>query len=243
MGEESITRVLVVEDNRFSWEFLKAALQGFGIVSEVAADGLDAIHKLDKKRYELVFMDCQMPNMDGYEATRKIRSLLGSNHLIPIVGISATVTTELQERCIRSGMNVLLQKPVTVESLKQLIDKYMPNHKRVKENQNAYDLDMKINFNDAVSLLCKELKISMADASSLLQDFFRIGRQLCFNIEQASVRENQADLTKYAHQIKGMASIMRLREIQAIAERLEKDTGQMTEDISQLKKLLFEHGF
>ncbi len=241
MKEESETKVLVVEDNSFSWEFLKAALQGLGLGSEVARDGLEAVQKLEEKRYELVFMDCQLPNMDGYEATRRIRSMKGNNITVPIIAISATVTAQIQDRCLRCGMNGLLQKPVDTDYLKQLVDRYMPNQRGVINYKNTVDVDREINFKDAVSLLCKEMRITMAEASSLMQDFFRISRQLFLNIENASISGNQADIARYAHQIKGMASIMRLRRIQSAAERLEKGTGQLTCEVNQLKKLLIEY--
>lgn len=241
MGEEGTAQALVVEDNSFSSEFLKAALQGVGIVSEVANDGLEAIHKLGKTRYQIVFMDCQMPNMDGFEAAKRIRSMNGDNASIPIIAISATITKQVQERCFRCGMNAVLQKPITTESLKALIDRYMPNQRTAKENCNVFDLDRRINFKDAVSFLSKEMRISMEEASSLLQDFFRISEQLILNIEDASASGNQDDVARYAHQIKGMASIMRLRAIQAVAERLEKGTGQMTCEVDQLKKLLIAY--
>ena len=241
MKQVSEIQVLIVEDNDFSLEFFRATLQELGIGSEIARDGLEAIEKLEKKRYALVFMDCHMPNMDGYEATRKIRSMKGNNIAVPIIAISATVSVQVQDRCFRCGMNGLLQKPVDTNHLKRLIERYIPNQKSAINNKNIFDLDSEMNCKDAVSLLCKELKISMAEASSLMQDFFRISRQLFFEIENASTNGNQADIARYAHQIKGMASIMRLRRIQTVAERLEKGTGEMTCEINQLKKLLFEY--
>lgn len=243
MRENSATQVLVVEDNSFSCEFFKATLQGMGIASEVAKDGFEAIRKLEKKRYELVFMDCQMPNMDGYEATRKIRSMSGDSISVPIIAISATVTAQIRERCFSCGMNEILQKPVDAERLKEMIDRYLPNQRIVMNKQNTFDLDKEINFKNAVTVLCKEMRISMAEASSLMQDFFRISKQLFLNIENASASGNQEDVARFAHQIKGMASIMRLRRIQSVAERLEKGTAQMTSEIDQLKKLLIEYRF
>lgn len=238
---EELTTVLVVEDNSFSWEFFKAVLSGLGIVSEVARDGLEAFCMLEKKTFGLVFMDCQMPNMDGYEATSKIRAMGNTFYSIPIIGISATVTDEIRVRCFRSGMNDVIEKPVDIDLLKDMIDRYLPNQEIGRVNQKAANLDGQINFDDAVSLLCKEMKISIGEATNLLEDFFRISKQLILKIENASTNGNQADVAKYAHQIKGMASMMRLRKIQAIADKLEKGGTQMTWELNQLKKVLFAY--
>lgn len=241
MGKESAT-VLVVEDNSFSWQFFKAVLSGLGIVSEVAGDGLEAIDMLEKKTYGLVFMDCQMPNMDGYDATKKIRAMGNNFYSIPIIGISATVTDPIRVRCFRSGMNDVIEKPVDVNLLKDMIDTYLPDQGMDRGNQKIVDLDGEINFDDAVSLLCKEMKISVGEATNLLKDFFHICKQLILKIENASTIGNQSDVAKYAHQIKGMASMMRLRKIQAIADKLEKGGAQMTWELNQLKKVLFAYG-
>lgn len=241
MGEKSAT-VLVVEDNSFSWEFFKAVLSGLGIMSEVAKDGLEAISMLEKKTFGLVFMDCQMPNMDGYEATKKIRAMGNTLYSIPIIGISATVTDEIRVRCFRSGMNDVLEKPVEIGFLKDMIDKYLPSQENGRLNQKVTDFDWEFNFDDAVSLLCKEMKISIGEATNLLKDFFYISKKLLLKIETASLSGNQADVAKYAHQIKGMASMMRLRKIQTIADKLEKGGTQMTWELNQLKKALFADG-
>ena len=241
MGEKSAT-VLVVEDNSFSWEFFKAVLSGLGIMSEVAKDGLEAISMLEKKTFGLVFMDCQMPNMDGYEATKKIRAMGNNFYSIPIIGISATVTDEIRVRCFRSGMNDVLEKPVEIGFLKDMIDKYFPSQENGRLNQKVTDFDWEFNFDDAVSLLCKEMKISIGEATNLLKDFFYISKKLLLKIETASLSGNQADVAKYAHQIKGMASMMRLRKIQTIADKLEKGGTQMTWELNQLKKALFADG-
>ncbi len=241
MGEESTT-VLVVEDNSFSWEFFKAVLSGLGIMSEVAKDGLEAISMLEKTTFGLIFMDCQMPNMDGYEATKKIRAMGNNFYSIPIIGISATVTDEIRVRCFRSGMNDVLEKPVDIGFLKDMIDKYLPNQEIERVNQKATDLDWEFSFDDAVSLLCEEMKISIGEATKLLKDFFNISKKLLLKIENASLSGNQEDVSKYAHQIKGMASMMRLRKIQTIADKLEKGGAQMTWELNQLKKALFAYG-
>lgn len=240
--EEKSATVLVVEDNSFSWEFFKAVLSGLGIMSEVAKDGLEAISMLEKKTFGLVFMDCQMPNMDGYEATKKIRAMGNTFYSIPIIGISATVTDEIRVRCFRSGMNDVLEKPVEIGFLKDMIDKYLPSQENGRLNQKVTDFDWEFNFDDAVSLLCKEMKISIGEATNLLKDFFYISKKLLLKIETASLSGNQADVAKYAHQIKGMASMMRLRKIQTIADKLEKGGTQMTWELNQLKKALFADG-
>lgn len=79
---------------------------------DVAANGKEAIEMWEKLPYDLVFMDCNMPEMDGYEATRAIRSLEGMNQHTPIIAMTASAMKEDHDRCLEAGMDDYLSKPV-----------------------------------------------------------------------------------------------------------------------------------
>jgi len=88
----------------------------------VAANGKEAIHMLDLLPYDLVFMDCQMPEMNGYEATREIRRMEnGSPRHIKIVAMTAEATVTCQEQCLQAGMDGFVSKPVKLEDLVEVI--------------------------------------------------------------------------------------------------------------------------
>lgn len=122
-------QVLLVEDNEINQEVMLAILEGLGIKVDVANNGLEAIAMLTKSaKFNLILMDCQMPNMDGYDATRHIR--LGDAgeifSKIPIFALTANIMNNERQRCIAAGMNEYLTKPIDINALKLMLAKYQP---------------------------------------------------------------------------------------------------------------------
>jgi two-component system CheB/CheR fusion protein len=111
--------VLVVEDLALNQLLMRTLLDGFGFKSDFAANGKIAIEQIQKKKYDIVLMDLQMPKMNGFEATKYIRQTLNSN--IPIIALTADVTTVDIEKCLSAGMNSYLAKPVDEKLLYQKI--------------------------------------------------------------------------------------------------------------------------
>jgi CheY-like chemotaxis protein len=109
-------RVLLVEDNLINQELAVALLKGAGIDVTVANDGRQALHMLDLHRFDGVLMDCQMPEMDGYEATRLIR-LQPQYQSLPIIAMTANVMAGDREKVIAAGMNDHIAKPINVEEM------------------------------------------------------------------------------------------------------------------------------
>lgn len=115
-------RVLVVEDNAVNQMMARAMLQKLGCLVDVAADGAEALVQSAANAYELIFMDCQMPVMDGLEATRKLRERTGAR--VPIVGLTANAAPEDRRLCLDAGMDEVLTKPVLVNALKSMLERF-----------------------------------------------------------------------------------------------------------------------
>ena len=113
-------RVLVVEDNPINQEIALAILEGAGIVVKIADNGKDAVEAVRKSHFDAVLMDIQMPIMDGYEATRKIRKNpeFGS---LPIIAMTAHAMKGDEEKCLEAGMNGYISKPVNQDRLFQIL--------------------------------------------------------------------------------------------------------------------------
>ena len=114
--------VLVAEDNLVNQKVALMLLQQLGVKADLAADGAQAIAAVVEKRYDLVLMDVQMPEVDGLAATREIRSRLPADRQPVIVGLTAHATTEYREICVNAGMNGYLTKPLEREKLRELIE-------------------------------------------------------------------------------------------------------------------------
>jgi CheY-like chemotaxis protein len=117
--------VLVVEDNPVNCMVVQAMLEQLGMAVLLANDGGQAVELLRDQPIDLVLMDCQMPVMDGYEATRRIR---GSGHArarVPIVALTAHALADDRQRCEAAGMDDYLPKPVTSDALAQALLRHL----------------------------------------------------------------------------------------------------------------------
>ncbi len=119
-------KILVVDDNVVNQKVAARMLENEGFRSDVAANGREAIEALSRIRYDIVFMDCQMPVMDGYEATAAIRKIEGKNDQAstPIIAMTAHAMKGDRERCLEAGMDDYVSKPVSIEALKKILHKY-----------------------------------------------------------------------------------------------------------------------
>jgi CheY-like chemotaxis protein len=118
-----IVRILVAEDNPVNQMVAHAMINKLGYQADIVANGLETINALRMIPYDLVLMDCRMPEMDGFEATRLIRKEESKvlDHDIPIIAMTASAMSGDREICLHAGMNDFISKPVRKETLEQMI--------------------------------------------------------------------------------------------------------------------------
>lgn len=124
VDRESIS-ILVVEDNVVNQAVVLAMLGKNGYQTDVADNGQEALNKLEQYNYDLILMDCQMPVLDGYEATRQIRKLNSGVRSIPVIALTANVMAEDAEKCLAAGMDDYLAKPFEPDALEQIVTKWL----------------------------------------------------------------------------------------------------------------------
>lgn len=117
-------RILLVEDNIVNQKVGLRLLEKIGCRVDLAANGLEAVEMARQLPYNLILMDCQMPEMDGFEAAQTIRQLPGDAGQVPIVALTAAATQEDRDRCLAAGMNDYLSKPISLEHLGGAIAKW-----------------------------------------------------------------------------------------------------------------------
>ena len=117
---------LIVEDNAVNQMVLKASINKLGMNAVVAGHGKEALELLSIHPVDIVLMDCQMPVMDGFDATRTIRKLDSPRSMIPIIAITANAMSKDRERCVESGMNDYMSKPVDLHELREKLLKWLP---------------------------------------------------------------------------------------------------------------------
>jgi CheY-like chemotaxis protein/HPt (histidine-containing phosphotransfer) domain-containing protein len=129
-GTRRGARILLAEDNIINQKVAQVMLKQLGYHADLVADGQEAVQVLKLINYDLVFMDCQMPVMDGYEATRAIRDPASNvlNHAVPIVAMTANAMPGDREKCLAVGMDDYTSKPVKPEALQAVLTRLLPEH-------------------------------------------------------------------------------------------------------------------
>jgi CheY-like chemotaxis protein len=136
------TRILLAEDNIVNQKLALRLLEKFGFHADAVANGLEAVHALEMAPYDLVLMDVQMPNVDGFEATRIIRDP-GSkvlNHDIPIIALTAHAMKKDRDRCLKAGMDDYIPKPIQPQKLYEAIEKQISASAKDTDKEDAATL-------------------------------------------------------------------------------------------------------
>jgi PAS domain S-box-containing protein len=119
-------RILLAEDNRTNQLVALKMLQRLGYTADAVMNGREAVAAIEAKPYDLVLMDCQMPEMDGFEATRRIRALDGRGRQVTVVAMTANAMKGDREMCLSAGMNDYVAKPVVIETLGRVLQHWLP---------------------------------------------------------------------------------------------------------------------
>jgi len=114
-------RILIVDDNRSNQKILALLLTRLGYDADLAANGREAIAALERRSYDLIFMDCEMPEMDGFQATRAFRLQEEGRRRTPVIALTAETTPQDIERCLSAGMDDTLSKPVQLYDLEAIL--------------------------------------------------------------------------------------------------------------------------
>lgn len=126
-SDDNHADILIVEDNQFNQDLIKKQMLRLGYNVDLASDGKEAIHKWETHQYSLILSDCHMPEMDGYEMTQSIRRLERERGYsrIPIVAITGAAMAGDKEHCFSVGMDDFLSKPIKLNDLKLILDKWL----------------------------------------------------------------------------------------------------------------------
>lgn len=124
-----MTKALIVEDNLVNQKVVTHFLKRMSISYDIANNGIEAVNCFKQNKYDIVFMDLMMPEMDGYEATKHMRQFeaaSGAAKRTPIVAVTANIGAS-KDSCLNVGMDDYLNKPIRLDVLKATVEKYTPN--------------------------------------------------------------------------------------------------------------------
>jgi len=223
-------KVLLVEDNVVNQKVARKFLERLGCDVTVAENGLESIKAWSQGDFRLVLMDVQMPVMDGYTATRQIRDLEGGRRRTPIVALTANAMTGQLERCLETGMDALLTKPLDVEQLREMLERFGLAAEPVLA-ESAVAAVVSSPAAAAPIDLAQLRELTGADAEfarSLADSFASSSRELIAAMAAAATRGDHAQLARAAHQLKGASANIYAWPMQALCAGLETRAASLS---------------
>ncbi len=208
-------KFLLVEDNEMNQKIVVKILAKHGMYCDLASNGLEALQALQKKEYDIVFMDCQMPEMDGYETTARIRQREGQERHSIIVAMTANAMEGDREKCLQAGMDDYIKKPIDFALLLHMIDRYTSSRSEQAREMPA--------------MLEESLQVFLAEGGLEEKESREIYEQLWVNLlENITKMQNalhQGDfnlLRSLAHQLKGSSGTLRIQKLYESLRNLEQ---------------------
>jgi len=238
-------RILLVEDNITNQQVAVGILMQLGLTVDSVADGQEALTALETIAYDLVLMDVQMPVMDGYEATARIRDpqSMVLNHNIPVIAMTANAMTSDREKCLKAGMNDYISKPVSPNVIVEVLNKWLPIQKDASKQSPKQKISDTIG-KTALSVWNKEamLKRLMGNedlAMTIITIFIDDMPKLIMQLEQFIDNGNVQGVERQAHTINGATANVGGEALREIAITIEKagKAGNMDAARSQIQEL------
>lgn len=215
-------RILVAEDHDTNRRLAMLMLERLGYRADFVFDGREALEAVQRAPYDVVLMDCQMPFMDGYEATRAIRKSEGDprpgeRRRLHIIAMTANAMRGDREKCFEAGMDGYISKPITLETLSQALARLTPTVAVADESQSP-----SVPSDVTAALQGLEDEFGAQSVAELLQSFLRdTPARLTELVRQAEAQEDPAGLARNAHALAGSASIFGLENFRGCALDLE----------------------
>jgi len=215
-------KALIVDDVEINRYILNAMLSRIGLISDLASNGQDAVDKVKNNEYDIVFMDCRMPIMDGYEATKQIRSLGTEKSNTTIIALTANAEVSQVSQCVESGMNEYLSKPYTEQDLTKVLSNYLSENAIVSEKAAplvAVDIDNDIFDFRQFGIIRETLAEEFDDYALGVADNIR---GYYVNMLEAMKQGQLDDLHENAHALKGLAGLIGAKQIADLSLKLEE---------------------
>ncbi len=223
-------RILVAEDNQTNQQVVVGMLERLGCQVRLASTGKAAIDAVKREAYDLILMDCQMPEMDGYEATACIRVMEGDPAAIPVIAMTANVHQGEHEKCLRSGMDDYLPKPLKLKRLREKLEKWLGNRTLAETVPALEGRAGPAGQGDDAGLdyaALNELREDTGEAfGRMIKVFVEDLPAHIRAIEDAVAANDAAALTQAAHSLKGSSGNLGAQGLSRTCARLESSGRQ-----------------
>ncbi|WP_339686056.1 transporter substrate-binding domain-containing protein [uncultured Pseudoalteromonas sp.] len=217
--------ILVAEDHPTNRKVLKRQLESLGYYADYVENGVQALQALEQQNYNLLITDCHMPELDGYELTRRLRD---SGYTIPIIALTANALIGEADHCLAMGMNGYISKPVSLATLQAKLNKYLPN---IEQNTDLAHINTSevVAAQPELPLKLTELQTmfgSVDDVLQLLSEFISSSKHDLYELSNAAANDNFMQLSSIAHRFKGAAKMVLAERLAELADELELAANQ-----------------
>jgi signal transduction histidine kinase/DNA-binding response OmpR family regulator len=216
-------RILLVEDNITNQKVALNILKKFGYNADAASNGKEAVKALEMKPYDIVLMDCQMPEMGGYEATGEIRNPESKvlDHKVPVIALTAHAMKGDREKCLEAGMDDYLCKPVNPQELCDILEKWVAKQNySLQEETTVSDIKPVQDIFDKASLIDR----LMGDeelANKILGEFLEDVRRMITALKEALDNDDASLVQHRAHTLNGASATFGAVALQEMAHHIE----------------------
>lgn len=233
LSKQHTYQILLVEDNEVNAEIVMLQLQQLGLYPHHAKNGIEALAFSATHNYDLILMDCQMPDMNGFETTRRIRhSELNHGRHVPILALTANAMREDRERCLEAGMDDYLSKPFTYEQLQAILEKWLPGI-----------LHTKIPFDDekVTQLFRRDGLAGKQKWLALIQTFEMQNKKAMTELESAFAKQDPQAFFRIIHSTRSGCSFIGASSLVELLNQLEEfDCTSQPEETSALLSTIQE---
>ncbi|MBF0274828.1 MAG: response regulator, partial [Nitrospinae bacterium] len=234
--------ILVVDDNPINQMVARDLLEDLALKVTTAESGTKAISVIKETKFDLIFMDIQMPEMDGYEATQKIKALEEFNN-IPIIAMTAHASDDAKEKTLLAGMNDHISKPVVPISLQKILIKWLKEGNELKKTETVKTENKTQQLPEELpGIDLKSFKENMGDNEEfcieLLNTFYDLNREAVRDIKEKLLSDDLDETMKLAHKLAGSAGTFCAISLYDIAKKIESKAAKKETGIEELMPLL-----
>jgi len=216
-------RVLVAEDNVVNQRVALRQLQNLGYSADGVANGLEVLEALDRIHYNVVLMDCQMPEMDGFEATAEIRRREGTSRHTTIIAMTANALEGEREHCVAAGMDDYISKPVRPEAMSAIIERWTAGSNRPDAPATHTGAERATIDIDVISNLRRLQSPSEPNLlADLIDSFLRDSAERIAEMRSAATQGDAEMLARTAHALKGGSGTLGANRMTALCGIVEE---------------------
>lgn len=233
--------ILIAEDNPINQMVAQRMLENLGYRTRVVNNGSEAVRAAESEKFALVLMDCQMPEMDGYAATRLLRERENGGNRLPIVALTASAMEGDAERCFAAGMDDYLTKPVSLDTLRRVVERWLAPTETEGQPPDGLAGEQTTLDLDALEALRSLTSGTEADLADMVSVFLRSTGVGIERLNAATAQRDFESAGRAAHSMKGGASALGVTAFASLCESVVRaasrgDDEQLAALVVQLEK-------